>query len=320
MTQKPNEINNPDILALQPRLRDEDPVVRRIALIELADLEEPEGVFWLMEGLRHDPAAEVRTEAARLLEAWEEVEVVQALCQALTDNTEAVREAAAQSLSVLKTQEAGEVILPWAGHANATVRIAAFRALRELRLPAAAPAAVIALNDEDASVRREAVGVLGWLKQTEALDALARLASEDPDTDVRRAATGALGLAIDARVLPALRLALQDAAWQVREEAATTLGKVGHDDAGPALIAALDDEYWQVRLRATRSLGRLRYAQALPGLIGTLGHSISNLRKEAALALGEVGDRGAVAALQGAQNDGDPEVRKAVRIALSQLQ
>jgi HEAT repeat protein len=87
---------------------------------------------------------------------------------------------------------------------------------------------------------------------------------------VRRAATGALGLAIDARVLPALRLALQDAAWQVREEAATTLGKVGHDDAGPALITALDDDYRQVRLRATRSLDRLRYVQALPGLIETL--------------------------------------------------
>lgn len=320
MTDTLNDIDNPDILALRPRLEDEDPGVRRIALIELADLEEPDGLLWLVDRLRADPSIEVRTEAARLLEAREEVKVVQVLCEALTDPAHAVKDAAAQSLSVLKTQEAGEVILPWAAHANATVRIAAFRALRELRLPAAAPAAVIALNDEDASVRREAVGVLGWLKQTEALDALARLASEDPDTDVRRAATGALGLAIDARVLPALRLALQDAAWQVREEAATTLGKVGHDDAGPALIAALGDDYWQVRLRATRSLGRLRYVQALPGLIETLGHSISNLRKEAALALGELGDKAALAALQTAQNDGDPEVRKAVRIALSQLQ
>jgi HEAT repeat protein len=29
-------------------------------------------------------------------------------------------------------------------------------------------------------VRREAVGVLGWLKQLDALPALARLASDDP--------------------------------------------------------------------------------------------------------------------------------------------
>ncbi|WP_223545100.1 HEAT repeat domain-containing protein [Pseudomonas sp. A-B-19] len=312
--------DNDDILALQPRLTDDDPGVRRIALIELADLEEPDGLQWLINRLGEDPIAEVRAEAARLLEAWEDAPVVEALCQALTDPSPAVQAAAAQSLSLLKSEAAGQVILPWTGHADSGVRVAAFRALRELRCPDAAEAAARALIDESASVRREAVGVLGWLKQLDALPALARLASADPDTEVRRAATGALGLASDAQVLPALRQALRDAAWQVREEAATTLGKVGHPDAGPALIDALDDDYWQVRLRATRSLGRLRFAPALQALIDTLGHRISNLRKEAALALGELNDPGAIAALQAAQDDGDPEVRKAVRIALSQLQ
>ncbi|MHC8314591.1 HEAT repeat domain-containing protein [Pseudomonas sp. LB3P31] len=312
--------DNADILALQPRLTDADPGVRRIALIELADLEEPDGLIWLVDRLAGDPAEEVRTEAARLLEAWEDQPVVEALCQALTDPSLAVQAAAAQSLSLLKSEAAGQVVLPWTGHAEVHVRIAAFRALRELRYPNAAAAASAALVDVDAGVRREAVGVLGWLKQLDALPALATLASQDPDTEVRRAATGALGLASDAQVLPALRQALLDDAWQVREEAATTLGKVGHVDAGPALVDALGDDYWQVRLRATRSLGRLRYVPALAALIETLGHRISNLRKEAALALGELNDPGAIAPLQAARDDGDPEVRKAVRIALSQLQ
>ncbi|MDR9749818.1 HEAT repeat domain-containing protein [Pseudomonas sp. SZMC_28357] len=320
MTSLFDSTDNDDILALQPRLTDADAGVRRIALIELADLEEPEGLLWLVDRLAHDPTEEVRAEAARLLEAWEDEPVVAALCQALTDPSSAVQEAAAQSLSLLKSAAAGQVILPWTAHAETTVRIAAFRALRELRFPGAAAAAVQALADNDAGVRREAVGVLGWLKQLDALPALATLASGDPDTDVRRAATGALGLASDAQVLPALRQALNDLAWQVREEAATTLGKVGHPDAGPALVEALTDDYWQVRLRATRSLGRLRYTPALDALIDTLGHRISNLRKEAALALGELNDRNAIPALQSFQDDGDPEVRKAVRIALSQLQ
>jgi HEAT repeat protein len=305
---------------MQPRLTDEDPGVRRIALIELADLEEPDGLLWLVDRLARDPTEDVRAEAARLLEAWEDEPVVAALCQALTDPSPAVQGAAAQSLSLLKSEAAGRVILPWTGHADINVRIAAFRALRELRFPDAADVAIVALTDADAGVRREAVGVLGWLKQLDALPALARLASDDPDTEVRRAATGALGLASDDQVLPALRQALQDHAWQVREEAATTLGKVGHSGAGPALVEALSDDYWQVRLRATRSLGRLRYVPALDALIDTLGHRISNLRKEAALALGELNDKGAIAPLQAAQDDGDPEVRKAVRIALSQLQ
>ena len=142
--------DNDDILALQPRLTDDDPGVRRIALIELADLEEPDGLLWLVNRLAQDPTEEVRAEAARLLEAWEEAPVVEALCQALTDSSLAVQSAAAQSLSLLKSEAAGRVILPWTGHAEASVRIAAFRALRELRFPEAAAAALNALTDADA--------------------------------------------------------------------------------------------------------------------------------------------------------------------------
>ncbi|WP_024767014.1 HEAT repeat domain-containing protein, partial [Pseudomonas nitroreducens] len=126
--------DNPDILDLQPRLQDADAGVRRIALIELADLEDPDGLPWLAHALTHDAAASVRAEAARLLEAWEEPDVVDALCQALADRAEDVREAAAQSLSELKTAEAGVRLLPWAAHSEIFVRRSALRALRELRL------------------------------------------------------------------------------------------------------------------------------------------------------------------------------------------
>ncbi|WP_312935806.1 HEAT repeat domain-containing protein, partial [Pseudomonas sp.] len=164
MTQ--NSTDNPDILALQPRLRDADASVRRIALIELADLEDPEGLPWLVAALASDADGQVRSEAARLLEAWEAPEVVEALCAALADSQEPVRLAAAQSLSELKSLSAGRLILPWVRHADGFVRASALRALRELRLPEAAGPALHALNDSDAAVRREAVGILGWLRHT----------------------------------------------------------------------------------------------------------------------------------------------------------
>ena len=104
--------------------------------------------------------------------------MVQALCAALADVAEPVRLAAAQSLSELKSLEAGTLILPWASHADAFVRASALRALRELRLEDAAGPALLALDDADASVRREAVGILGWLKHAPALPALARLAGK----------------------------------------------------------------------------------------------------------------------------------------------
>ncbi|MFF7709011.1 HEAT repeat domain-containing protein [Pseudomonas sp. NPDC007930] len=312
--------DNPDIAALLPRLAATDPGVRRIALIELADLGEPEALPWLTAALAGDSDPSVRLEAAARLEAWEEPAVVQALCEALADRERAVGEAAAQSLAQLKSSEAGALLLPWAHHSEAFVRVSALRALRELRLPASAEVALAALADPAAAIRREAVGILGWLHHTPAVPALAQRLAEDEDDQVRRAAAGALGFAAQPAVVQALQGALGDPAWAVREEAATTLGKVGDASAGAALVQALADGYWQVRLRAARALGRLKLAEAQPALISLLGHGISNLRKEAALALGELGDELAVSALQAAAEDSDPEVRKAVRIALVQLQ
>ncbi|HHG5557356.1 TPA: HEAT repeat domain-containing protein, partial [Pseudomonas aeruginosa] len=182
----------PEILELSPRLEDADPGVRRLALIELADLELPEALPLLVAALRGDPDPGVRGEAARLLEAWEEDAVVDALCAALTDPLPAVAEAAAQSLGELKEPAAGRRLLPWLGHADAFVRASVLRALRELRLEESAAPALASLGDPQAAVRREAVAVLGWLRHQPALAELARLASADVDPEVRRAATGAL--------------------------------------------------------------------------------------------------------------------------------
>lgn len=320
-----------EIAALQQRLLDSDPGVRRVALLAFADLEDEALLPTISSLLRQDPEPTLRAEAARALAGWGGDDVVDALADALRDES-AVRQAAALALTELKDSLAGARLVPHASHADAFVSGAALRALRELRVPEAAVPALAALRHADAGVRREAVGVLGWLKRADALTPLADLAANDPDAEVRRAATGALGLAsgIDTPVvLPALCSALRDDAWSVREEAATTLGKLVGIDASvsdslraacsAALREAMDDGYWQVRLRAARSLGRVRDRAALPVLTEALLHPAGNLRKEAAIALGDIGDVEAVQALRAAEADPDPEVRKAVRLALQRL-
>ncbi|AXI04315.1 HEAT repeat domain-containing protein [Aquirhabdus parva] len=317
--QTQNDWIDEELAEIRQRLSDEDAGIRRIALLDLAELDDEQTIPWYLHALRHDPASEVRQEAARLLAAWETDPVVSALCHALTDDSETVRELAAQSLSEFKLHISGRIILPWADHTETYVRIAALRALRELRLPESFATAQNNLSHPSPAVRREAVGVLGWLKHTDALPRLAEIANQDEHAEVRRIATGALGYAQDSSVLPALLHALRDDIWQVREEAAHTLGKLRLQGATNALISALSDEYWQVRIHAARSLGKLKAPAATIPLLTTLEHSISNLRKEAALALGEIGNEQAKSGLEIALSDGDPEVRKAVRIALSQL-
>src|SRR5690606_24867221 len=137
-------------------------------------------------------------------------------------------EAAAGSLAELKDARHGSAILQRVDDADADpfVHSALLRALRELRVPKAFAAAMAGLESGSAPVRREAVGVLGYLKRPEGLGALTRVATNDDDPIVRRAAVGALGYAADVDVLPALAAALRDPAWQVREEAAATMGKL----------------------------------------------------------------------------------------------
>ncbi len=311
----------PEAAALLSRLSNEDAAVRRIALIELADLEDPDALQPIAAALKHDASPDVRSEAARVLGAWEQREIVETLCDALHDTDGNVREAAASSLSALKQTSSGAVLCAWADDPAPFVQRAILRALRELRYADAFAPALRALEHDDANVRIEAVGVLGWLKDARALAPLAGIAVRDAAAEIRRTAVGALGFshADDPVISPALLHALGDPAWQVREEAATTLGKLRATSARDALIAALDDDYWQVRLRAARALGQLGNSAAAQPLVALLSHPISNLRKEAALALGELRDPSAAAALRAALDDADPEVRKAVRIALQQI-
>ncbi|MFZ5525718.1 MAG: HEAT repeat domain-containing protein [Pseudomonadota bacterium] len=313
-----------DLQDLAPRLTSDDATVRRLALIELAELEDPAHVPWLLHAL-HDTDAAVRAEAAGRLAYWEDEATVAALVRTLEDPEPTVREAAAHSLGELKQPASAEALLLAADHAQPFVRASVLRALRELRLPAAFDPALRALADAEAGVRLEAVGVLGWLKREEALPGLATLAGTDPDADVRRAAVGALGFAPagGVAVLPALLTATRDAAWQVREEAATTLGKLRLGGAFQPLLDLLDDDWWQVRLRAARALGQLGPAHnvpAVPALSRLLTESIANLRKEAVIALGETRHESALPAVRLAAEDPDPEVRKVARLALTQLQ
>src|SRR5690606_1293747 len=202
------------------------------------------------------------------------------------------------------------------------VRSAALHAIKALRVPESMPAALDALDSPHAEGRREAVGVLSYLKLPETLGALTRMAVHDEDTDVRRAAVGALGFATgatDVNVQPTLSRALTDTAWQVREEAAGTMGKLNLVLGASSLITAMEDGYWQVRVKAARSLGRLRATDALPSLSAALDHPISNLRKEAVIALGELRDTRAMPALERALGDADPDVRKLAKLALAQL-
>jgi len=306
-------------LQLESRLNSCDATVRRVALMNLADDEDLDIVEPYLVNALKDSASEVRAEAALLLEAYDSESAIIALLDGLSDESGAVRFNSAQSLSAVKNPQIGYLLIERIGSPDKHVKAAIFRALRELRLPASKDPAIEALTDSDAGVRREAVAVLGWLKESSATDLLAKLATSDQDVAVRKTAVGALGFSQEGVAKGALHLALNDGDWQVREEAATVIGKANLSSLSTQLIGLLTDEYWQVSLRAARSLGRLKNQEAVSFLLPLLKSGVSNLRKEVALALSEIGSKDALIGLEEALADPDPDVRKAARLAYATI-
>jgi HEAT repeat protein len=251
--------------------------------------------------------------------AVERGEVVEALLLRLFDADDDVRRSAALTLAEVKDARLGNQLLPYVRSSDSFVRVAALRALRELCLADSLTPALDALTATEPSVRREAVSVLGYLKNPVALGQIEHVALLDDDPAVRRAAVGALLYASDERVVATLTRALSDQWWEVREEAASTLGRLGSVESGAFLIGALSDDYWQVRVRSAIALGRLRVGKAVSALSRSLTHEVSNLRKESALALGEIGDVEAVPSLERALEDRYADVRKFAALALRKI-
>jgi HEAT repeat protein/beta-lactamase regulating signal transducer with metallopeptidase domain len=111
------------------------------------------------------------------------------------------------------------------GDSDEWVRMAAARALGELRDERALTKLVATLSDDDWRVRELVVWALSEMKDARAVTALCNVLLSDVRVEVRRGAAEALGEIASAEALPALRQALNDreagvsakAAWAISE-------------------------------------------------------------------------------------------------------
>ena len=313
------EFTDPTLLRLAEQLDSPDPGIRRVAVMELVDSQEPDAVKLLIRALNDDDP-DVREEAARMVDEFDADDMADVLVEALNSPDENVRNAAAHALADLKdVRIAPSLILALEGTADPTVLGGILRALKPLRAPGACAAALNLLDHEDPRVRRESIGVIGYLRDPATLDALIARSQQDSDDDVRRAAVNALRFGSASRVGSPLMEALHDAHWQVRAEAAASLGRLQVQTALDALIRATDDEFWQVREKAVDALGQLKDVRAVDAVGQCTKDENSNLRKAAVCALGEIADVSAKPYLQRVLSDPDPDVRKLAYWAMNRL-
>jgi beta-lactamase regulating signal transducer with metallopeptidase domain len=102
--------------------------------------------------------------------------------------------------------------------ADEWVRMAAARALGEVRNRSAVPALISTLSDADGHVRELAVWGLSELKDKRAVAALCSVLLSDARSEVRRGAAEALGEIASAEALPSLKQALNDPAVSAKAQ------------------------------------------------------------------------------------------------------
>ena len=204
---------------------------------------------------------------------------------------------------------------------NAEVRRNAAQSLGSLGDPRAVEALLQALRDDaDAGVRKMAAWALGEIESPSAVGGLSQALRTDDSAEVRASAAWALGEIESADAVDALGAALRDANVEVRRNAVWALGQIESAEAVEWLVPALRDTDVEIRRKAAWALGEIENPAAVGGLTGALGDSDAEVRGNAAWALGEIQSPGAVEALRGAVADSDVEVRRKAVWALGEIQ
>ena len=222
------------LAAVLEALEAEEGTVRAAAAWALGTVEAPSApvVDALAGRLRRDAVPMARVAAARALAGAGEASrpLVPALFEALGDDSETVRHAAARALARLGPRDLDVSLL------------------------------ASALDSEDAYVRGFAAWSLGNLGPSarEAVPKLIEALQHDDTERVVATALARIGPAA-AEAVPALAQALHEADAGRRWRAARALGRIGPPaaSAAEALTAALRDPDVGVRLHAARALGRI---------------------------------------------------------------
>ena len=154
------------------------------------------------------------------------------LSQQLTSENATVRRNAAWAIGELTNMVPGEragavpQLITLLGDSDAWVRMAAARALGELRDERALTKLVATLADDNWRVRELAVWALSEMKDARAVNALCSVLLSDARVEVRRGAAEALGEIASVDALPSLKQALNDTEPSVSAKVAWAISEI----------------------------------------------------------------------------------------------
>ena len=294
------------------QLLSKDPDIRRQAVEKIATHGGP-GVAERLAERIEDENEDVALTAIRAVGRLKTSGAVKSLATALRHPSPRVSEASAETLCLLGTAQAAEVLAGGLLDSRAATRSRAADALGRLgwQPETSAQAAALAV----AQGRFSEAEIYGAAAVEPFLLALLERGSSSPRADI----VEALGRLRDDRSLPGLLDALADPDAAVRQAAAGALGSLGHAQALAPLAVALKDGFWEVRRAAAAALGRLGGTEAVGPLADALADQDREVREAAVSSLDRLGDPAGIKPLVVALADPEIDIRQAAATALYKI-
>ena len=266
-------------------LESENPDTRRAAIAALARIGDPKSVPALLRVL-HEP--ELTIEAAGALARIGDARAYESLCELLSHDRAAVRQAAIGALNSLGDRRMATDIERLLVHDNPYLRESAVRIAGYFGYPTCGTLLLERVRDPNESVRRAAVETLANLQ--------------------------------DERVVPILLEACRDTSAKIRSAAIQSLGYIEAPETLSYVLSALSDQDSWVRYYAARALGQLRNSEAINALMEVARNDSANhVRIAAAEALGAIGGRRVVSILAPLLESEDPDLARCSLMALGSV-
>lgn len=240
-----------------------------------------------------------------LVLGWLEGEAVERALVRLIGQASARREVI-ESL-VRYGERVTELLIEQLSAEEVETRKAAVIALGRIGDPAAVPALVGAMTDDD-ELTVVAAGAMGKIGDRRAFDALLEMIGQ-PDASVRQASIAAINSLGHPEMAGRAVALLEDPNPHVRESAVKIAGYFGYAECTDLLLERCRDIDENVRRAALEHVAYLEDDRVLPTVVEALGDAPPRVRAAAAAALAQVDGHAALPHLLGALRDSDSWVR-----------
>ncbi len=267
--------------------------------------------------LAADSNGHVRQSAAVALGQLEDPMGIRPLIHLLDDPFPNVQEAAYAALTRLKGPVLINRLMELLETAKPGLRCHAARLLGVFKVDQAKNRLTLDLKDPDPAVRRTALAVLDTLGGN-ATD-LFHVALSDDDAAVRLEAIRILARRPDPAVENLLGPLLRDPDMWIRAEVIRLLGERGGPSVASVLVPLLTDPLGMIQIAVCEALGKLQARDAGDALVRVLTSSDHDVRQAAIVALGELGSGVTAAAVTPLLDDPHWGVRAAAAVALARV-